>query len=50
MLYNLSANEANRAAIGAAGGIEAVKAAMRSHGGSAAVQEGGCKALAAWRR
>lgn len=38
-------NDSNSAAIGSGGGIEAVVAGMQSHGGSAAVQEWGCRAL-----
>ena len=44
-LYNLSFNDSNKAAIGSGGGIDAVIAAMRAHGGSATVQAHGCGAL-----
>ena len=45
-LWELAVNAENRVAIAAAGGVEAVVAAMRAHAADAMVQQNGCGALA----
>ena len=45
LVHGLLCAEANRAAVGAKGGIEAVVVAMRRHEGAAGVAEAGCWAL-----